>query len=60
MNTWILIVSFATGLQYGYEYAIPGLPSYEECVRVSKQIPPPHYRNQEKAFKCIEVIGAKK
>lgn len=54
MTTWILIVSFATGFSSGFEYAIPNLVSYAECVRVSTQIPENKYGG-EKTFKCIEV-----
>ena len=57
MSTWILIVSFAIGYREGYQYAIPNLPSLQECVRVYNMIEKPnlgfagHFSSQ-----CIEVI----
>ena len=55
MTTWILIVSLATGTNYGFEYAIPNLVSYAECARVATQIPAAMFG--EKTFKCIEVYS---
>lgn len=55
MSTWILIVSVLTGVNYGYEYAIPNLPSYQECDRISKLIPLPSYSGGSPKFLCIEV-----
>ena len=57
MNTWVLIVYFATGAHTGFEYAIPNLKSYVECARVASQIPENRYGGT-KYFKCIEVIGS--
>lgn len=53
---WVLIVTFVTGWDSGYEYAIPNLPSYSECVRVSKLILVPQYSSSGPTFKCIEVV----
>lgn len=55
MTTWVLLVMMFAG-NGSMQYAIPNLPTYNECVRVSKEIT---IANKDSwaypKFKCIEV-----
>lgn len=51
MTYWILVVTAASAYGYRTIAFIDHLSSYEECARVSKQIPD----LVKPDFKCIEV-----
>lgn len=51
--TWILFVSVWAG-NATYQYAIPNLASYRECVRISEQVPRAPWSTVPE-FKCVET-----
>ena len=56
MSTWILVMIMYPGSNAGLALTIPNLPTYQECVRVQREIIAMRpNRLDDSMAKCIEV-----